>query len=548
MDRLRMARRLELLFLGDISAPRLCLIAGLPIIAAAWLLVGSGWVLSRHMTWDLLFNLAGAWHLYNGHIPHVDFHDPVGRFVFDVTWLGFLIDGPGPRAFLIGELFLLAGVFAAGVFAAARRLPVLPAVLFVLCTSLLVLIPINIGDPPNAFSFAMAYNRWGWTGLAILFLVLFIPVRRGHPSPWPDAILSAVLVLFMFYVKISFALAGAAAVAYALVGTSHVRTKWHVWALAMFPVLVNAVAPFNHAYLADIWHATTKGYLRDSLGHFMWLLDEIHIELAFYGSGVLVLFSLWLSRLAKLETALAGALILGLGVLTLSQNAQSRHIPVAIVVSLLIYDALRNRRHELRVLQHKGVLGVGSTLLLGPFLMMAAEMMSLAGYYRAATRDTGTVRIHDTNLRGLSAPADNEAAHAPDITETLLSSTGDVPQHPWLGQAQYLRTLMEAASLFENDRHPTGILVLDQVNPLPFLLGYQPPRGGDLWTWWQVPHRPAADVFRDVEVVLIPKYSTDTRSTVYAWRAYREYMQQHFPSWEQTPSWFVMRRSAAAGS
>ncbi|WP_296378521.1 hypothetical protein [Reyranella sp.] len=29
---------------------------------------------------------------------------------------------------------------------------------------LLVLRPANVGDPPNAYSFAMVYNRYGWSG------------------------------------------------------------------------------------------------------------------------------------------------------------------------------------------------------------------------------------------------------------------------------------------------------------------------------------------------------------------------------------------------
>ena len=43
------------------------------LLAAALLLIAPGAVLSRDMTWDLLFNLSGAWHIHNGHVPHVDF-------------------------------------------------------------------------------------------------------------------------------------------------------------------------------------------------------------------------------------------------------------------------------------------------------------------------------------------------------------------------------------------------------------------------------------------------------------------------------------------
>jgi hypothetical protein len=50
------------------------------------------------MTWDLLFNLAGAWHLRFGHVPHVDFHEPVGQLNFLLTEAGFLLVGPSPTS------------------------------------------------------------------------------------------------------------------------------------------------------------------------------------------------------------------------------------------------------------------------------------------------------------------------------------------------------------------------------------------------------------------------------------------------------------------
>jgi len=51
--------RLESLTLGETSAWMLAIAAGVPVLAGAWVLLASGLVLSREMTWDLLFNLEG---------------------------------------------------------------------------------------------------------------------------------------------------------------------------------------------------------------------------------------------------------------------------------------------------------------------------------------------------------------------------------------------------------------------------------------------------------------------------------------------------------
>ena len=105
--------------------------AAVPVLAAALLLIAPGAVFSRDMTWDLLFNLSGAWHIHNGHVPHVDFHDPLGPLNFQLTRLGFRIVGTTPFGFLAAEFIALAALFAAAAAAAIPRLPPVPALIFV---------------------------------------------------------------------------------------------------------------------------------------------------------------------------------------------------------------------------------------------------------------------------------------------------------------------------------------------------------------------------------------------------------------------------------
>ena len=86
------------LMVGEASLAALVVLAGLAVLAAAWALLSPAHVFSRSMTWDLLFNLAGAWQLHYGHVPHVDFHDAVGRLNLWLTDAGFYFYGPSPRA------------------------------------------------------------------------------------------------------------------------------------------------------------------------------------------------------------------------------------------------------------------------------------------------------------------------------------------------------------------------------------------------------------------------------------------------------------------
>src|SRR6185437_2837070 len=80
------------------ASPAKVLLLAAPIVAAAmWALLSPPVVLSREMTWDLLFNLAGAWHVHLGHVAHVDFHEPVGQ-------LNFLLRRPASASSVSGRV------------------------------------------------------------------------------------------------------------------------------------------------------------------------------------------------------------------------------------------------------------------------------------------------------------------------------------------------------------------------------------------------------------------------------------------------------------
>jgi len=207
----------------------LALAAGPPMALFAWMLLSPGRMVSREMTWDMLFVLAGAWHVFHGQIPHVDFHDPVGALNFLLTAAGYRLVGPSPHAFLVGSCLMALALFAGACVAAARRLPLLPATLFVVLVSLLALMPANAGDLPSAYSFAMSYNRYGWSALSIVALILFLPARDGDEGAGVDQAIVAVLLLALFYLKVTYFAAGLAALGFAIIVCPAVRMRWRSW-------------------------------------------------------------------------------------------------------------------------------------------------------------------------------------------------------------------------------------------------------------------------------------------------------------------------------
>ncbi len=546
-------RPLENLLMGDISTLRLALIAGVPVLLFAWLLLAPERMLSREMTWDLMLNLAGAWHLHTGHVAHVDYHDPIGSLSFRLTQLGFLIVGSNPRAFLVGQTILLVPVFVAAVIAAARRLALVPAAVFVVYVALLVLMPTNVGDPMNAYTFAMWYNRWGWSVLTTLLLVLVLPPRAGRAAPLLDAVTCGLLLIILFYVKITFVVAGLAAVAFALVASNHVRAEWRTWAIAPAMVLANALAPYNYAYWSDIWFGVTAGYARSlPIAQVSLFLDN-KAEYAIYLSGVLVLLWLWQRGQSSLQSVVLAAGTLGIGMFTLSQNTQVGYIPLGVVIAYVIYDAIGGKPRETPTQGTPEVVVSLAAVMVWPALCVIAVMMTVAGYHRAAQREDRIFEVQATNLQSLAVPVDThdvaDALATIDLPYTLLSIARQPPLSHQLTQLEYVQTLMEAASLFApGQRGQPKIWVVDVVNPIPFMLGYPPPRGETLWTRQGQRLLPATEVLADVDVVLIPKFSTYAQVTASALTTYYDYLSTHFPVREQSPSWTILSRERSAAA
>ena len=527
------------------SLANLVLLAGVPVLVGAWLLLSPNLVVSHQMTWDFLYNLSGAWHLQYGHVAHVDFHEPVGQLNFLLTLLGLQLFGPTPFAFLAGVAIVATAVFVSAVLAAMRRLPLVPAALFVIFVSLLVLMPAGAGDLPDAYSFAMSYNRYGWSLLSILALILFLPPKDRADSDWIDIANVGLVLTALFYLKVTYFAGGLALAGLAVLISPHVRARLLAWAAIGALVVANAVAPWNQPYLFDLMQAASAGSVQDSL--------RFHVNSFFanaegyapYVAGVAFAAWMWWRGLAPPRLPIATAGILVVGLLVLSQNHQSHGLPVGIVIAFLLYDQIRE--------SFGPAVPALLTLMIFPLFAIGTSTFSLTGYHARAARDGVLQVVERTQLRGLAVPrepdgllaafADGRAGHS------LLNRARSVPVRFELSPTEYVETLMEAAALLSDGRHRRGgIVVLDQVNPFPFMLGWPPPRGGYLWSGPGAPIQPPAVVFAEADHVLIPKFSTYSVWTERARLEYGAYLSQIFRASEETQSWIVLSRESAIDS
>ena len=518
-----------------------------PILAGAvWLLLASPTVFSREMSWDLLFNLDGAWNLWNGRQLHVDVHDPLGTLTFSLTALGFHFVGVGPRAFLVGETLYAAAMLAASICVLPRRLPLAAAAVATLYVVLLVLVPINLGDPIELYSFAMSYNRFGWSALALLFAALFLEAR-GKKGDRLDQGIVFFLGVLLFYLKITYFVVGIGAIIVALVLSPHTRSRTAGWLAVLAALGLVAAAPFNIGYWQDILAALKTGAARqDVLAQLKNVLTSRDTAIV----AVELICLLWLQRAGASWDRLASAVfIIGCGAIVLSQNQQSDGIALYLVVALLLFDGARKAIEGRMRQPTPGTALLLGAVLISPAIHVASMATSILGYHlKAAAADNYVVA--DTNLRGLAVSPERPNLVAlfsgAQMAPGLLNATR--LEHPRyeLTQAEYLKTILEAAGIIRNVMASGAVTraphvgLLDTVNPLPFMLGLPPSRGRQLWFDRTFPWPPADEFLNRLDYVLVPKFPVDSSSTRWALRNYGDYLAQNFRR-SETESWIVFR-------
>jgi hypothetical protein len=349
----------------------------------------------------------------------------------------------------------------------------------------------------------------------------------------------------MYYLKVSYFLVGLAAVPIALVVCPHVRVRWRGWIVMAVLVTANAMAPYNHAYLLDIFAVAKAGGVRHNFAVQLMRFFTNPAELATYLAGLAAAIWLWRRGAAPLRLPVAAAYLIGSGWALLSQNAQMNGIPTAMVIAFLIYDALRQRSAGARL---QGAAAAPLLVLLAfPLAAIAASALSLAAYRINADSDKMVRVVDHTNLKGLAVPAEPDgvlaAFAAGNGGYALLNRSRAVYPQYELSPFEYVQTILEAADLMAGKRYRRGgIALLDQVNPMPFVLGLPPARGANLWLADTKDVPPVERFLADIDYVLIPKFSTHSPTKDVLTAAYTPYLKEHFRHSEESPSWFLLSR------
>lgn len=519
-------------------------------------------VLVRAAFHDISVVLDAARRATLGQVPHVDYRTPIGSlFTLPYAVLGSFEPFSAlfvPRGNVVVVLFLLVSatiLFRARLHGVALFAAIVGALLVALS-------PRAFHESPLTFVHLAPYNRWCQ---AIAMLVVFVIVPRRQPSrtgDLVDGLVVGLLLGFVAYVKISYALGiGGIVAAATLLG----RVGWRAALAAVLTMLgVAALVQLSDGnlatYLADLGMASRATF---DVHHGPHLLNRKSSPAIALLLGMFALVRLRVDRRLAGRSeegwrvlvdptlvliALAGAMLMNL------QNNFQKEVPTMGAIALAAEVLARRHGDTLRL----PALRLGATLFLWlavlftPVLdltsIVAHAILSRGARACVIPALAGTPYAPLRVLPGDERPAGQEAMACPP--SVVLT-----PAQAQEGQQRLeMRRLEAGLGLLRGRLRPDDrVLALDFSNPYPQITGTMPPQGALLW-WhlgrtYSAAHRPdPVPLLADVRFVLqsTQDYRGDDPHGANAWMVYGPDVRRAYRPVAQLFPWVLWERRGGA--
>ena len=498
--------------------------AFLIVILMAALLAAPGHTVSAKYLNDLMVFLDGGHRVVSGHVPHRDFHTPLGPLVSLLSAAGLLVTGTLGAAMPAGVALLM--VLLAPVIAhvlSSRLRPVL-ALAMAVYLSLILAAPANLGEDPQVLTFAMFYNRICWVTLSLLLIMCLAPIRGA--SPIRDGCSAALLALVTLYTKASFGLVALAVLmVMLLVREQRQSAAIALAATAALTLGLETAWGLPSGYVRDLAQATyASGAVQGGSAK---LLESFADNLFDYGvfalAAALAAFVLRDWRIVVFLAFCAAA-----GLLIQNQNFQVSGIVTLAAGAAVAAEALGRQAQR----EHRGV---PPAALAAAFVLLAVLLVpTVAG--RAVALGTHL-------WLASTKPAHRFAL--PRLDRVILAETGTADDTEY--SAKYATTLDDGAGALALTTSRGPVVVLDFANAFSVGLGYLPARGDYLVSMFgrtfDMEHfLPVEIILKDARVVMAPKWSLDPPGTDAFLKLYAAYLEKNFIETEGSLYWRIYRR------
>jgi hypothetical protein len=470
---------------------------------------------------DLFVFLDGVHRIDQGQVPNHDFHTALGPLVYYIPLIGYWLSGSMGGAMPLGMALLLLAITPVAAWTLGSRLR--PAIGIPLAAYLILVlaVPANLGESIAALSFAMFYNRIGWAALGLLLVLYLPPLRARSGQGALDALCAATLVLLMLYTKISYGAVGIGFLVFLLLDPR--QRAWAASALAGIAVAgiaVELVWRGTASHFADLMLA---GRVSGGLGTPDRVAESLLRNLADYILfAIFVVLALWRTR--SLRDFLFFGFCAGSGFVLIAQNFQHWGI-ITLGAGAAVAAEILVRRD--------GVLAEGRSAFAGANLLLLGLLLPLIVHAGA------TILLH----AGLAATHRGDPvplAKFDRIRLVQLWHGGDYPAF-----TRYFASIEDGArALAQLETKPERVLVLDFVSPFAAGLGLRPVEGDSTWHHWgrtlDDAHFPTPErLFRNVMVVLDPKWPIESWTADGMRQVYAEHLAAHYELSHETADWRV---------
>lgn len=535
------------IFTGDSSRSyRLLFLLLISIIASlAIILIGVGIPPITALPTDISILLESGWRIINGQTPHLDYYSALGLFTSLPIAFGMKIASPSASAIAYGNVLLLVTLTPWAWLIARDRLSALNAFLFALFMALLLVAPRPLGSPMSEVSYAMLYNRQAFVFLSMLLIEIFItprtPERYSAKSQFIKGLSSGILCALIFYCKVNYFAIAIFAILLHLI-LFRFSKAWFFGCLSgVLTMFLGIYILFDlnvYAYLTDISFAAKsqdkiqklhnlKGVLFDNLYWLYLILMLIIINSLNQKQNTPELSDFcYKTRPQVIATfvALSGIFICG-------TNSQATDIPLFFIAGLILLEQLR-REFQLDNYSVNSFSGLKYFLTIAIVTLFCATIL---------LQDLGSITsaVLSNKLKLTSIPQ-SQQLDSKTISDLLAIE----------GSSNYPVMINDGLSLLRPYiSKDSRILALDFANPFSFALELPPPKGDALWwhyhhTFSEASFPEATKVFRDVNLVIIPKQSDEGSSaSKYMKKIYGNYLQKNFQEQDNSQFWTLWTRT-----
>jgi len=514
--------------------------------------------------WDSSCLLDGGWRVLNGQKPHIDFASPIGIIYHLIIMLGMKIAGPTGKSLTIGPLIIYPFITMWAWVIAKRRLTVINAFLFASWSGIMIVATHRLDWTFNITTYALQYNRFGWSLIGIVFLQLLLPPRckLSYRLTIFEYISTGIILVLLLFIKITyFALSVPAVILYFIFFRGEFQ-RW-IWMVISFITLFFVVLvylDFNLlAFINDLRMLAGVHNFSSRILHLFSIFRK-----NFEGLGLLLIIGFLLikpmikqdlkqNEYGWIRFALISSTIAFCGLVICSTNWQKTNIPLFALAGLIMCEDFHRRFFNKgnsimdkndTVVRHLWSSFI-SIYMISAILIPDAGSVAYSFAWKMSKADKmpQSARIQSKTMQDMIFPPnDKESRSEQSVMKSILDI--DPNNKVLFTPFQYVYWVNNGLTLLRKHISSDSIILsMDSYNPFSFALELQSPRGDmHSWTYGYLNdeyNSPKTQVlFQDATHVMVPK-----RSYILEWhfklRMYGDYIEKHFDKIDESELWIL---------